>query len=211
MKKMMSFLLGSSLILSLSACTGAQKLLNNVGGDLVSGVVGDAIGDAVDKVTSAYPSHVSAIAIQENKTVSVSGDIADGIEVKDLGFAERSSVACFPGTQNEKFRAKHRFYSFKIDGRSIATIKLIPEDLSEAMSLYAYQVATTNYTLPPELGSVTSCEADHIYERPRKGHTEDGTRTVKLNSVGNPYNVVVAVTGKAGITGKFKLEVTYEK
>jgi hypothetical protein len=60
----------------------------------------------------------------------------------------------------------------------------------------------------PELTSCVSCEADHKWDYPKKGKTQDHTRSVYLNAATNPYRVVIGVAGAEGLVkGTFVLDV----
>jgi hypothetical protein len=151
------------------------------------------------------------VKLEKSKTVTADGKFENGATIADLGFASKSSVACFPATQNEKFRGHHVFFGTQLPPRSIVEITVTPKDPSQDVSIYAYEIGTTAHTLPPELSSAVSCEAEHKWDRPKRGKTQDHTRTVKLNAIGNPYNIVVGVSGpaaatKGGFTVSFKTE-----
>jgi hypothetical protein len=159
-------------------------------------------------VLAQFPDGVTAIEAKPNQTVEVSGSLDNGKVLTDLKWASNSSVACFPATQNVKFNGNHVFFNTVIPKRSKMEITVIPDDPSANMSIYAYQVGTTNYTLPPSLASCVSCEAEHKWDLPKKNKTQDHTRTVFLNAVGAPYNVVIGVAGADGLTtGRFRVQV----
>ena len=74
------------------------------------------------------------------------------------------------------------------------------------MSLYAYQDGTTKSVYPPDVNSCVTCEADHKWDYPKKGKTQDHTRTVYVNAINNPYRIVIGVAGADGLTtGGFKI------
>lgn len=169
------------------------------------------LGVGVLAVTSfaeaAFPASVTAVAVQKGQSVTVKGRLESGAVMQDLSWASNSSVACFPATQNERFRGNHVLYSAQLPPQSVMTITVIPKDPKADMSIYAYQVGTTNFTLPPQLASCVACEAEHKWDRPKKGRTQDHTRSVTLNSLRNPYNIVIGVSGPAGAKGEFDLKV----
>lgn len=191
---------------SLMACSPSQ-IANAVktGASLVNGSTSTS-GSISSSKPSSFPASVKQVDLTANSKVSVKGTLESGVVMDDLSWASSSQNACFPATQNSKFRAKHVLFHTKLPPRSILNIKLIPDDTSKAMSLYAYQIGATNYDVVPNLSSSTTCEADHINDRPVAGKTEDGTRKVTLNATTNPYNVVIGVSGNAGVTGGFTLE-----
>ncbi len=160
---------------------------------------------------AGWPAHVTPVTIEKGKTVTVAGSLEQGVAMPDLTWASRSTTACFPATQNLKFNGQHVLYATVLPVRSILTIKVIPDDPAVNMSIYAYSIGIDNYSVVPALGSCVSCEAEHKWDRPRRGKTQDHTRAVQLDAVGAPYNVVVGVAGANGLaTGSFKLEFTLE-
>lgn len=155
-----------------------------------------------------FPSEVIEIKVEPNKTTEVKGNLSNGKEISDLSWASRSSTACFPGTQNSKFRGNHVLYGFSIPSYSQVSITVIPDDKSADFSLYGYQVGTTNYSVVPNLSSCVSCEADHKWDYPKKGKTQDHTRSIAFNSIRNPYNIFIGVTGNNGLKkGGFTLRI----
>lgn len=148
---------------------------------------------------------------EKGKTLMYKGNLANGTPIQDLSWAANSSVACFPATQNTKFRGNHVFYVTEIPAHSEMTIRVIPTDPNANFSLYAYQDATTSEVFPPELQRCVSCEADHKWDYPKRGQTQDHTRSVKLNAIQNPYRVVIGVAGVEGVTeGEFRLEIAVQ-
>lgn len=148
------------------------------------------------------------IEAEPNEVTTFSGNLSDGEKVDDLSWASSSSTACFPGTQNKKFRGNHMLYYFEIPPYSEVTITLIPKDKKANFSLYGYQVGTTNFTTPPSLSSCVSCEADHKWDYPKKGKTQDHTRSIFFNSIKNPYNIFIGVAGADDLVkGEFTVEI----
>lgn len=155
-----------------------------------------------------FPSNVKEINAEPNQITSVSGNLSQGFFMDDLSWASRSSTACFPGTQNKKFTGKHVIHGFTIPPYSEVTVKLIPKDKSKNFSLYGYQVGSTSYPVVPNLSSCVSCEADHKWDYPKKGKTQDHTRSIFFNSIKNPYNIFIGVTGADGLSeGDYTLEI----
>jgi len=164
-----------------------------------------------DDIASATLFKTSIIKIEKGKTSTVTSDLNEGNLVQDLTWAANSSVACFPSTQNLKFTGTHVFFETEIPIKSILIIKLIPADINSNMSLYAYTVAPGNTAMVPNLTSCVACEAEHKWDRAKKGKTQDHTRTVKLTATTNAYRAVIGVAGADGLTtGAFKLEITLE-
>lgn len=155
-----------------------------------------------------WPKNVTVVKSEKGKKIEVKGKLEAGAPIADLTWAANSSVACFPATQNEKFRGNHVLFATELPPTSEMTITVVPTDPSADLSIYAYSVGTTSTALPPALPSCVSCEAEHRWDRPKKNRTQDHTRSVKLNAIRNPYNVVIGVTGPATATkGEFTLVI----
>ena len=151
-------------------------------------------------VLGQFPSQVKNVDVQPNAVTEYSGDLSDGAFIEDLSWADRSSTACWPGTQNAKFRGHHVLHGFSIPPYSELTVTLIPKNKNANFSLYGYQVGANNFVVPPQMTSCVSCEADHKWDRPRRGQTQDHTRSIFFNAIKNPYNIVVAAVGGEGQT-----------
>lgn len=156
-----------------------------------------------------WPAGVTVFEAAKGKTVEVRGAFEEGAAIAGLSWAWSSTNACFPGTQGGKFRGHHVFFATKIPTRSIMTVTVIPDDKEQDVSIYAYTIGTTYFYLPPSLPSCVTCEADHKWDRPWRGKAQDHTRSVELNAIGNPYNVVIGVSGPgSAVKGGFYLQVT---
>jgi len=158
-----------------------------------------------------FPTHVQYLESKPNNTVSVKANLNQGKVIEDLSWAWSSSVACFPGTQVKKFTGNHVLFSTKLPRKAIMYITVIPKDKKANFSVYAYSIGTTNYSTVPNMRSCVSCEVEHKWDYPKKGKTQDHTRTVRLNAINNPYNVVIGVVGANGLkSGAFRLEIKME-
>ncbi len=163
---------------------------------------------AIENTTAQVALTTYTIKAERGKTLSYKGDLSKGTIIQDLSWAANSSVACFPSTQNAKFNGNHIFFETEIPAQAEMTITLIPDDVNSNMSLYAFTVGTTSTVMVPELTSCVSCEADHKWDYPKKGKTQDHTRSVYLNAATNPYRVVIGVAGAEGlVNGTFVLDV----
>ncbi len=159
-------------------------------------------------IQAQFPASVKAINATPNEVTKAKGDLAEGRVISDLSWASNSSVACFPGTQNAKFTGNHVLHGFKIPPYSEVEIKLIPTDKSANMSLYGYQVGATSYPVVPDLPRCVSCEADHKWDYPKRGKTQDHTRSIFFNAIKNPYNIFIGVAGADGLKkGTYTLEI----
>lgn len=145
-----------------------------------------------------------------NQTIEVEGNVSTGKIIEDLSWAWNSSVACFPATQQAKFKGKHVLYMADLPKYTEFEITIIPNDPSHNFSLYAYEVGkVTLNNLVPNLSSCIRCEVDHIWDRPHRGKTQDHTRIVKdILAISNPYQVVIGVVGPVGVEDAgYKLQI----
>lgn len=164
---------------------------------------------AVSHVNAQWPSNVTSIESKANDSVIVSGDLASGALMEDLSWAANSSNACFPATQNLKFRGNHVLYATSIPARSILTISVNPADANGDLSIYGYMMGNTEYRVVPNLPSCISCEADHKWDGKWKGKVQTSERKIEFqNPTQNTYNIVIGVAApKDVITGKFNLKL----
>jgi hypothetical protein len=155
-----------------------------------------------------YPDHVNLIDAKSNEITAFNGDLSKGQKLDDLSWAANSAVACFPATQNNKFNGNHVFHAFQIPQYAEVTITLTPKDKNANFSLYGYQVGTNNYTVVPDLTSCVSCEADHKWDYPKAGKTQDHTRSIFFNSTSSSYNIFIGVVGADGLSsGEYTLTI----
>ncbi len=155
-----------------------------------------------------WPEGVTVVKSEKGKSVSAKGKMEDGKPIEDLTWAANSSMACFPATQNEKFRGNHVMFATDLPPKSIMTVTVVPDDPKQDLSIWGYSVGTDNFRTPPGIPSCVACEAEHKWDRPKRGKTQDHTRTITFNAIGNPYNVLIGVSGPKGATaGGFTLKV----
>lgn len=168
-----------------------------------------AAGSAQSK---SWPKEVTMITSKPNETASAEGNLSSGKIMEDLSWAANSSNACFPATQNSKFRGNHVFFATTMPPRSIMKISVKPAEESANLSLYGYMIGATEFRLVPNLPSCVTCEADHKWDRPWKGKVQTSERHIEFQNPGrNPYNVLIGVSAPAGVTsGAFTIEVKLE-
>lgn len=158
-----------------------------------------------------FPAKVTKIDSKPNATVTVNGDLSKGEVISDLSWASKSSTACWPATQNNNFTGNHVLFHTTLPPKAKMWIKVIPDNPASNMSIYAYTSGTNSFIIPPALATCVSCEAEHKWDRPKAGKTQDHTREVYLNAINTPYNVVIGVAGAEGLNaGTFKLEIKME-
>lgn len=194
MKIISKILFSCTFILNISSIALAQN-------------IDDTYKLSMSNKEKGWSSDVTQVELKSNETVVVEGKLEDGKIIEDLSWASTSSNACFPATQNSKFRGNHVFFATTLPPRSILNVKVIPDDTSSNLSIYGYQIGTNSYYVVPNLPSCVSCEAEHKWDRPKYKKTQDHTRTIMFNSTNNAYNIFIGVSGpKEAVTGSFKLE-----
>lgn len=154
---------------------------------------------------TAWPASVTQVTSESGKTVTVAGDLAKGSRMTSLAWAAQSSMACFPATENVNFDGTHVLYATSLPKSSQMTVTVVPDDPKTDLSVYAYTIGTTNFSVPPTVTSCVSCEAGYD----AKTDSNPGvSESVKLTAISNPYNVVIGVAGTKGVkTGTYKLKV----
>ncbi|MDC0231066.1 hypothetical protein OAK19_03800, partial [Aureispira] len=146
-----------------------------------------------------FPITVNEIEVTPNTVAEYDGNLEDGRKITNLNWASRSSVACFPATQNSKFDGNHVQHGFVLPPNSEVTITVEPHNRKADFSMYGYQVSTAQFPVVPNLYSCRSCEADYKWDYPKRGQTQDHTRSIKMNSFQNSYNVFIGVAGANGL------------
>lgn len=158
-------------------------------------------------VDSPWPDPVIGIETKDGATAT--GNLSDG-QTLSLDWADQASVACWPGTEDTNFQGKHVLYGLAepMPANSTLTITLTPGSNTVDVSLYAYQLGTTRYDVPPDVPSAVSCEAG--FDQANDSNPGEA-ETVTLTTTGNPYNVLIGVAGTAGQTsGAFTLTLDLE-
>lgn len=168
---------------------------------------------AQDKNASEQTVTVTALNLPEGQTAGqVTGNLKDGQKLSSLRWAERSSVACFPGTRFEMFNGNHVLYRMTMPAASEMTIVVEPKD-GKAINLYALRQGMRRQQNPPDITSSISCEASYpiyanVSKTRRVKNKDDGTRRVEYISVNSPYSILIGIAGAEGLTeGDFTLKV----
>jgi len=139
---------------------------------------------------------------------TLTGELSDGKILGSLDWAWQSSTACFVEPAAFRFQGNHLFYQFDLPTQSELTVNLIPENASSSMALYGYSKGAGNITLPEDLNSAVSCEADPSVGF---GGSDTGSRSIELRATTNPYSVIIGVAGAENVTsGAFTLEILLE-
>jgi len=128
-------------------------------------------------------------------------DLSSGTTV-DLNWADLSSVACWPGTENSNFNGHHVFFELTQAADQALHVRVTPDNGVD-VSLYAMEF-NGNVQAPPDVTACVSCEASADWTNDANpGQTEE----VFLSGF-NPYEVLIGVAGADHTdTGGFTLEV----
>ena len=147
------------------------------------------------------------ITLTGNAT-SVTGNLKNGVEIKDLSWASTSSMACWPGTQDKKFRGNHVLYTVEMPANLDIKFTVIPADRNANFSIYTIQTGVGKTELPPNVSTCLACEAEHKWDYPKKGKTQDHTRFIETNSLQGPWRFIIGVVGADYLkTGDFTLKI----
>jgi hypothetical protein len=152
------------------------------------------------------PGHVKALKVTTTRKTKVLGKLESGSAMTSLSWANGSSMACFPATENQNFEGHHVLYAVEMPAQSELEIKANPTSSKTDLSVYGIRIGTTNYSVPPSLTSAVTCEAGYD----KVNDSNPGvTESVKVTSTTNPYNVVVGVAGAKGVAaGEFTLSLS---
>ncbi len=153
--------------------------------------------------SSCWPSDVTVISRGETEANLTRGACTN------LGWADNSSVACFPGTESDMFDGHHLFFALDepMGPNSELSITATPSRAITDLSIYAYMMGVNQCLVPPAVGGVLTCEASYApFNTTNPGESEN----VSLNNpTGNSYNVLIGVAGANGLSsGDFTLSVT---
>lgn len=158
----------------------------------------NGIGDDDDGAPGSWADSVREIEIGE----VVTADLADG-ETIPLDWADDSVIACWTGGEDTNFAGPHSFFALVQPAMMDLVVTVSPSPGVD-VSLYAYQLGTSDHRIPPDLASAPVCEAsfDAISDS-NPGVAE----SVLLWGWTPEYNVVIGVAGAEGHdSGGFVLE-----
>ena len=160
---------------------------------------------------AADTKEVTPLKVEGETPVEVSGNLSKGKTIP-LDWAAKSSVACFPATRFEMFNGNHVFYQVELPAGKKIDIKLVPQDKSKVINLYALRQGAGKLSVPPNVESAISAEAKYPMYAKRGGkiikNADDGTRSIDFISVNSPYSILIGVAGANGAKdGDYKLSV----
>jgi hypothetical protein len=118
----------------------------------------------------------------------------------ELAWAQQSSVACFPATQNEAYAGPHRLFVMQQAAEQSLEIR-VEAEAGVDISIYSIQQGTNSFVLPPDTVTAVACEAS-------LSNGAGETESLSLWGPNNPYNLIVGVAGVEGQdSGRFLLEI----
>ena len=157
--------------------------------------------------TTSDPNWGNGVSVIEYSG-SVAGDLAEGQMLSSLDWADDSSVACWPGTEDLNWSGSHVFYAMDQPSNSKLTATVDPDDAYIDVNVYILQQGTGDHQVPPEVSSVVSCEAGFPQSTDSNPGEEDSAYTIATS---NEYNVLIGVAGPEGVTsGGYTLTIQIE-
>ncbi len=147
----------------------------------------------VDTATDDWP--------EGEPTLTWDDDLASGAPL-DLDWADLSSVACWPGTEDSNFDGAHVLFQGSQGADRDLYVRVTPEPGLD-VSLYAMQFGG-DIQAPPDVSSCVTCEASADWIDDSNPGVEE---EVYLSGF-DPYEVLIGVAGAGGaVTGGFGLEL----
>ena len=135
------------------------------------------------------------------------GNLSEGKIISDLSWAWNSSMACFVETAKNQYKGNHVFYQIDIPDHTTIDIYLTPTNSNDQIALYGYSKGAGDKTIPPNISSCVSCEADPS----NSNGATTGDRHIYLNAVNNPYSIIFGVAGAEGVTsGAYTVEIVVQ-
>ena len=139
-----------------------------------------------------WPAKVEVIALDADGDATVVGDLSAGA-CTNLGWAASSQTACFPATENDRFKGNHRYFALSEPLPPNTEIEINVD----GASVYAFTAGVDSYFVPPRVPITVQCEFDQV-----------PGQAIELNAVANPYNVFIGVAGAEGVdAGAFELNI----
>ena len=143
-----------------------------------------------------------------DNTDDISGDLSDGTALESLEWASLSSVACWPGNEDQNFTGSHVFFATDQPAHSLLTATVVPDASDIDVNVYILQQGTADYQKPPDVTSVVTCEAGYPQSTDSNPGEEDSASVTAIN---NAYSALIGVAGPQSVlTGGFTLSLDLE-
>ncbi len=146
---------------------------------------------------------VNLVSIAGYGSDELTGDLTDGDAI-DLSWATTSAF-CFTDPMASSFSGHQVFYALENPQPRFSRVTVtVTPDSGVDVSVYGYQIGTTDYSTPPGVASVTACE---------EGHDDpSGTESFSFIATTNEYNVFFAIAGDgpASTSGGYTVEVSID-
>lgn len=178
----------------------------------------DGYSSSYDKVVEASKIRkstpvpgVSYIAVGlDGGTFSVKGNLKGGKLMRDLRWAERSDIACWPGTRHSEFQGKHVFYWFDLPEQSRAKITVKPLN-GKRINLYVYSFDGAD--VPPLKYATRQCDAAHPSYIGEPDLTKPAEpQSLEVVAINRRQMYAIGVAGAKGVQeGDFELSVEVER
>jgi len=160
---------------------------------------------------SAQRAEPFLLEIEQGQALAWEGKLEVGTPLASLAWAWNSQNACFVEPRADYFTGNNVLYRTEIPKYSTMVIRVTPKDRKTNLSLFAYSGG--GESLPPELYSCVSCEADFKMTKTVIGRTRKSyVREVELRAVNRAYPITIGVVGAEGLkTGDYTLEISVVK
>lgn len=157
-----------------------------------------------EKLIETFQNNVSSISIGND----IEGDLSQGEILSDLGWAENSGVACWPGNEHVNFMGSHVFYSAPQEPHTLFTATVTPTSADVDVNLYILQQPEGNNEVPPDVTSVVSCEVSF----PQSTDSNPGEQeSTSVTAIERSYFNIIGVAGPQGVvTGGYTLTISTE-
>ncbi|MEC7983697.1 MAG: hypothetical protein VX278_00955 [Myxococcota bacterium] len=158
-----------------------------------------------EKASQSISDNVIAADVGEQ----IQGDLSEGEILSDLDWAQRGSVACWPGNEHINFMGHHVFYSVTQDPHTLLTATVNPEQSDLDVNVYILQQALGSNQVPPNVDSVVTCEAGFPQATDSNPGEED---SASVTAIDNGYFNIIGVAGpKDVVAGGFTLSIHSEE
>ncbi len=170
----------------LTACSGgSSNNTSNVSGALSGGANDDGVDVPSDEADEV-----------------LTGDLADGEKIS-LDWADDSSIACWPATENENFNGNHVFFTVDKGGKDDIIVEADPASGVD-VSLYTLEFSVGSEQTPPDITSAARCEAAFDAQNDANSGEPEAT---ELYGFGD-RTLLIGVAGAKGATsGAFTVRI----